>query len=151
MFTPLSPVFVTISSPPLLLNNPVEAIKTPEPVLSTNNLPPWLTTEPETFTAPFLFSKSVSPFAFKDLPETSIPLEPRLVTSTLPVPKFFIVPAISVPPFAPYVLIEILPLSFAKAFAFKLSVLTSLLNKASACIFERIFVASFTPDITSAF
>ena len=44
-----------------------------------------------------------------------------------------------------------LPLSLTNSFAvFKLSVLTSLLNKFSACLFERIFVASLTPAITSA-
>ena len=60
-------------------------------------------------------------------------------------------PAILVPPSLPYDFITILPLSFEKPFAgFRLSVFTSLLNKFSACIFERIFVESFTPAIISA-
>ena len=36
---PSLPEFVTNNSPFLLFNNPVEAIKTPDPVLSTDNLP----------------------------------------------------------------------------------------------------------------
>ena len=148
---PSLPEFVTNNSPFLLFNNPVEAIKTPDPVLSTNNLPFWLINEPETFTAPLLFTSNVSPFPLIEFPATLIPLEPELLISILPLPKFFMDPAILVPPSLPYDFITILPLSFEKPFAgFRLSVFTSLLNKFSACIFERIFVESFTPAIISA-
>ena len=130
---PSLPEFVTNNSPFLLFNKPVEAIKTPDPVLSTDNLPFWLINEPETFTTPLLFTSNVSPFPLIELPEILIPLEPVLVISVLPLPKFFISPAIRVPPLLPYDFITILPFSFAKPFAgFKLSVFTSLLNKLSA-------------------
>ena len=79
----------------------MDAIKTPEPLLSTTNLPPLFKTNPETLTSPFAFTRVVSPEAFEVLPEISIPLEPVLIISILPLPKFFILPAIAVPPFAP--------------------------------------------------
>ena len=116
-----------------MFNKPVEAIKTPVPVLSTDNSPFWFITEPETLTAPSEFTSKVFPLPLLIVPEILIPLEPEFVISVLPLLKFFIVPAIAVPPSAPYDLIIMLPLSFTNSFAvFKLSVLTSFVNRVSA-------------------
>ena len=151
IFTPFAPLLETIISPFALSKIPVDAIKTPEPELSTDNLPSRLRTVPDTFTSPFVLTSRVSPETFDVFPEISIPLEPEFVISTFPGPKFFIIPATFTPPLAPYDSILILPLSFLNEFAgFKLSVLTSLLNKAAACLLELNFVASSTPAIILA-
>ena len=101
MLTPFAPLLETISSPFALSKTPVEAINTPEPELSTDNLPSRLRTVPDTFTSPFVLTSRVSPDAFEVFPETFIPLEPEFIISVFPEPKFFMLPAIDVPPVAP--------------------------------------------------
>ena len=98
---PFTPELLTRSSPFLLFNKPVEAIKTPSPLLSTDNFPFWLITEPETFTEPSVFTSKVFPFPLLIFPDILIPFEPEFVISISPLLKFFIVPEIEVPPFGP--------------------------------------------------
>ena len=152
---PSAPVFLIFVTPLLFVSLPVEATKIPEPVLSNNNSPFWLVMLPVTFIAPFVLTSFVFPIPLIEVPETLIPLEPLLLIVISPAEKFFIVPAISVPPSAPYDVIEMLPWLFLKAFAVsKLSVFTSEVNNASAIAFEvKPFesAASFlTPDIINA-
>ncbi len=84
-----------------MFNLPVDAIKIPVPVLSSESTPFLFFISPETLMLPSLFTSKVFPLAFKVLPETVIPFEPSFVISMLPLPKFFNVPATLVPPLAP--------------------------------------------------
>ena len=77
--------------------------------MSNNNSPFWFVMLPVTFIAPFVLTSLVFPFPLIEVPETLIPFEPLLLIVTSPAEKFFIVPAISVPPSAPYDVIVILP------------------------------------------
>ena len=118
-------MFVT-SKVPLFETFPVEATLIPEPVFNNDIVPLLLTSEPETLTAPFEFDKVVLPFPLETFPEILIPFEPEFVSSVFPAPKFFMAPATLIPPSAPYDVILIVPLLFAKEFP--LTVLSALTN-----------------------
>ena len=98
---PCSPEFVIFKVPLFSLTTPLLVISIPSPVLFNVKFPFWFSTLPEILIEPFELSIFKFPLELEIFPETSTPFEPVLMILTSPLPKFFISPAIFVPPFSP--------------------------------------------------